>query len=42
VVDLKEQIAALTATVKKQSVQIEKVSAQIEASKNARQVAQVR
>ena len=42
VVELKEQIAALTATVKKQSAQIEKVSAQIEASKNARQVAQVR
>ena len=42
VLELKEQIAALIATVKEQSVQIQKVSAELETSKNARQVAQVR
>jgi len=42
VLELKEQIAALTATVKEQSAQIQKVSAELEMSKSARQVVQVR
>jgi hypothetical protein len=42
VVELKEQITALTETVKKQSAQIEKVSAQLETNKSVQQVAQVR
>ena len=42
VLELKEQIAALTATVKEQSAQIQKVSADLETSRNARQMAQVR
>ncbi len=36
--DLKKEIAALTATVKEQASQIQKVSAQLEASKPAPQV----
>ena len=36
--ELKKEIAALTATVKEQSAQIQKVSAQLEASKPAPQV----
>ena len=36
--DLKNEVAALTATVKKQAAQIQKVSAQLEASKPAPQV----
>jgi hypothetical protein len=35
---LKEQVTTLTATVKEQGAQIEKVSAQLEASKPAPQV----
>ena len=42
VLELKEEIAALTATVKEQSAQIQKVSAELEISKSARQVVQVR
>jgi ribosomal protein L18E len=42
VLELKEEIAALTATVKEQSAQIQKVSAELEMSKSARQVVQVR
>jgi hypothetical protein len=38
VVELKEQIAALTATVKEQSAQIQKVSAELEMSKSTKQV----
>jgi hypothetical protein len=36
--ELKKEIAALTATMKEQAAQIQKVSAQIEASKPAPQV----
>ena len=42
VLELKEEIAALTATVKEQSARIQKVSAELEMSKSARQVVQVR
>ena len=42
VLELKEEIAALTATVKEQAAQIQKVSAELEMSKSARQVVQVR
>jgi hypothetical protein len=42
VLELNEQIAALAATVKEQSAQIQKVSAELEMSKSARQVVQVR
>jgi predicted nucleic acid-binding Zn-ribbon protein len=42
VVELKQQVAALTATVKEQSARIEKVSAQLETGKSAQQVVQVR
>ena len=42
VVELKDQIATLTATVKEQAAQIQEVSADIERSKQASQVAQVR
>ena len=38
--ELKKEIAALTATVKEQAAQIQKVSAQLEASKPAPQVAE--
>src|SRR6266545_2080539 len=40
VLELKNEIAALTATVKQQAAQIEKVSAQIEITKSARRVVQ--
>ena len=36
--ELKKELAMLTATVKEQAAQIQKVSAQLEASKPARQV----
>ena len=42
VVDLKEQIAALSATVKEQSAQIERVIAEHETNRNARQLVRVR
>jgi hypothetical protein len=42
VMELKNEIEALTATVKEQSARIEKVSAEIETSKQPSQVAQVR
>jgi len=38
IAELKKQVAALTATVKEQAAQIQKVSAQLEASKPAPQV----
>jgi hypothetical protein len=39
--ELRNEIAALTATVKEQAVQIQKVSAQLEVSKPAPQVAEL-
>jgi hypothetical protein len=41
VFQLKEEISALTATVKEQAAQIQKVSAEVEMSKCAPRVAQI-